>query len=249
MRWSAPYHNSYAATQGWKGGLFVINLEWKGSKYTSSICPQKILNASFCILVRRARRSSVTSCERVNAVARLCRADMQHSSPIEAVCCYGEKTQSDVILAQCVFFSFFPSLLRQFDLREELRHEYPISSSFLLPYHPMSSGTIGTSSASCHLCCHSSLRTSSVLVSPWASHRLPSFLPSGAGSASAVRPSTTIRSDQIFFFCPPSSVPLPPNTGCFPAPVRVSSLHLRSYKWQTESATVGIVKSQLVGAA
>ena len=131
--------------------------------------------------------------------------------------------------------SLFVSLrsLRQFDLRQESHHEARADKWDIISQLP----------SICGPCVLQFFREHKLVSSPGL--RLPS---SRCRLLCRRPPTTTIRSDQIFFFCPPSSVPLPPNTGCFPAPVRVSSLHLRSYKWQTESATVGIVKSvELVG--
>ena len=67
-------------------------------------------------------------CERVNAIARMCHChtDMQHSSLIKSVCCYGEKMQFDVILSlasRLFLILFSPPLLIQFDLREESHRE------------------------------------------------------------------------------------------------------------------------------
>ena len=80
-------------------------------------------------------------CERVNAVARMCRADMQHSSPIEAVCCYGEKTQfRRYPRAVRLFLFFFSSPLAQ-AVRSPRRVASRTSpSSFLQPASQRTSG-------------------------------------------------------------------------------------------------------------
>ena len=166
-------------------------------------------------------------CERVNAVARMCRADMQHSSPIEAVCCYGEKTQfRRYPRAVRLFLFFFSSPLAQ-AVRSPRRVASRTSpSSFLQPASQRTSGASIRQLPSV-LPFFPENRSSAVGSSPLGLRVvfLPSFLPSVAGSAVRRRQSDQIKSSFAALH-PPSSLPPSPTQYCAPRP-----LHSRSYKW------------------
>ena len=138
--------------------------------------------------------------------------------------------------------SLFVSLhsLRQFDLRQESHHEARADKWDIISQLP----------SICGPCVLQFFREHKLVSSPGL--RLPS---SRCRLLCRRPPTTTIRSDQIFFCCPPSSI-LHPFLPSSPTQYRVRDwpparglpLHWRSHKWQTESATVGIVKSvELVG--
>ena len=108
-----------------------------------------------------------------------------------------------------------PHSLRQFDLRQESHHEARADKWDIISQLP----------SICGPCVLPFFREHKLVSSPGL--RLPS---SRCRLLCRRPPTTTIRSDQIFFCCPPSSIlhpslpcpslPPPPNTGCVTARAR-----------------------------